>query len=241
MTARSIWIGFDSRESAAFAVTRETVRNHAPGIPVAGIVLERMRAAGLYWRQTETRGGRLWDTISEAPMATSFAISRFLTPHLARSGWALFLDADMLVRGDLGALFGQVERDFADKAIVCVKHDFRPTEAVKMDNQAQVQYPKKGWSAFAFFNCDHPANRALTLDLINEVPGRNLHAFCWIEDEDLIGGLPVEWNWLVGHSDPQIEPKNVHFTDGFPLQKGYETVPFSDEWRERLYDWAEQG
>jgi hypothetical protein len=31
------------------------------------------------------------------------------------------------------------------------------------------------------FNCDHPANRALTLDLINTVPGRDLHRFCWLD------------------------------------------------------------
>ena len=31
-----------------------------------------------------------------------------------------------------------------------------------------------------------------------------------------IGKIPEEWNWLDGHSDPELEAKNVHFTTGGP-------------------------
>lgn len=237
----SVWIGFDPREAAAFAVARESVRKC--GLPAFGIVLDRVRESGLYWRPTEIRDGRLFDVISEHPMATEFAISRFLVPHLARSGWGLFMDADQMVRdgGDLYALFLEVERDHADKAIVCVKHDHRPTETTKMDGQVQSAYSRKNWSSFCFFNCDHPANSALTLDVINERPGRELHNFCWLGDDadDLIGELPVEWNWLAGHSDPGVDVKNVHWTDGVPTMPGYEAAPFADEFRDTMNDWAE--
>jgi hypothetical protein len=64
-----------------------------------------------------------------------------------------------------------------------------------------------------------------------------LHRFCWLEDDE-IGELPVEWNWLVGHSDPEVNPKNVHFTDGGPWFQGFENVPHADEWRGYLEKWA---
>lgn len=235
---RSVFIGFDPREAAAFAVARNSARRNLNGPwPIRGIVLEEMRRECLYNRPTSRRAGVLWDEISEAPMSTEFAISRFLTPILARRrGWALFMDADVLVRGNLGALF-----ELADpsKAVQVVKHDFRPPESVKMDGQAQLPYARKNWSSVMLWNCEHPANQLLTLDLINSAPGRDLHAFCWLDDE-LIGELPTTWNWLVGHSPPDPNPRLVHFTDGFPLMAGYEDQPFADEWRAELVRWAEK-
>ena len=102
----SIWIGFDPRETAAFAVCRESIKYNLSSrtIPVCGVVLEDLKSQGLYTRPTEMRLGKLYDVISEHPMATEFAISRFLVPHLARHGTALFMDCDMLVRGNLARL-----------------------------------------------------------------------------------------------------------------------------------------
>lgn len=238
---RSIFIGFDPRWVNAFAAARASM--HGITIPVRGIVLDRMREAGLYWRPTEMRDNQLWDSISDAPMATEFAISRFLTPHLARTGWALFQDCDMMLRAGpaaLTGLFQEVERRFADKAIVCVKHAHEPVGGTKMDGQLQTAYGRKNWSSFILFNVDHPANRELTVELINEVPGRDLHRFCWLgHGDDLIGEIPQTWNWLAGTSDPKIDPANVHYTDGIPSLKGYEHSPYAGEWRSRLNDWAE--
>jgi hypothetical protein len=73
--------------------------------PIYGIVLDDLRARQLYSRPTSKRGVQLWDDISGAPMATEFACSRFLVPHLAKTGWALFMDCDVLVRRNLDALF----------------------------------------------------------------------------------------------------------------------------------------
>ncbi len=64
-------------------------------------------------------------------------------------------------------------------------------------------------------NADHPANKRLTLDMVNTLPGRDLHRFCWLEDED-IGGLPVAWNYLVGERMPKVKPKLLHYTNGTP-------------------------
>ncbi|MBN9548786.1 MAG: hypothetical protein J0H31_07870, partial [Alphaproteobacteria bacterium] len=186
------------REIDAFAVARNSIRRHMISpVSARGVVLADLRARGLYTRPTSRKDGRLWDEISEAPMATEFACSRFLVPHLASSGWALFMDCDMLVRRDLQRLFGLAD---PSKAVMVVKHNHQPTDAVKMDGQAQLRYARKNWSSVMLFNCDHPANKALTVELVNTVPGRDLHRFCWLED-DLIGELSPEWNWLVGHSD----------------------------------------
>jgi hypothetical protein len=38
----------------------------------------------------------------------------------------------------------------------------------------------------------------LTLDYLNTAAGLELHQFKWLEDEKLIGALPLEWNWLFG-------------------------------------------
>jgi len=239
----SIWIGFDPREASAFAVAKESIRRHLNlPIPVYGLVLQRLRDAGLYWRPTERRTNpdtgaeQIWDVISDAPCATEFSISRFLVPHLARDGWALFMDCDMLVRKDLRHLFALADPRYA---VMCVKHEFRPTANVKMDGQTQTRYARKNWSSVVLFNCEHPANKLLTVNMVNEVPGRDLHAFCWLEDDDLIGSLPVEWNWLAGVSDENVVPAIVHHTDGIPTMRGYEDAPYAGEWRQRLYDWAQ--
>jgi lipopolysaccharide biosynthesis glycosyltransferase len=235
MSKRSVYIGFDPREADAFAVARASItKSISRPLPLRGLVLDNLRRRKLYWRPTSIKDGRLFDEISDHPMATEFAISRFLTPILAQEGWSLFMDADMLVRTNLHELFELADPRFA---VMCVKHDHRPAEGVKMDGQVQTQYGRKNWSSVMLFNCDHPANRRLTIDLINQVPGRDLHRFCWLDD-DLIGGLDQSWNWLVGHSDPSIEPDIVHFTDGVPSMAGYENSAYADEWRETLNWWA---
>jgi hypothetical protein len=147
------------------------------------------------------------------------------------------MDCDMLVRDDLSKLFRQVENAYEQKAVWCVKHDYTPRDAVKMDGQAQTSYQKKNWSSFAMFDCDAPANKALTVELVNTAPGRLLHQFCWLADCD-IGELSPEWNWLAGESDPIENPKVVHHTLGSPCMAGYENVPFADEWRKELNSWA---
>src|SRR5262245_59865522 len=120
---RSIYIGFDPREAEAFAVCRHSLRRLSGDVPVRAIGLDDMRRAGLYWRSTERRNGRLWDTISDAPMSTEFAISRFLTPLLAKRGWALFMDCDVLARVDVNELFDQAD---PSKAVMCVHHRHEP-------------------------------------------------------------------------------------------------------------------
>lgn len=240
MTKWSIWIGYDSRpfETVAFAVTRHSIRRRLTcPIPIRPLHLKELRERGLYTRSLAVKDNKLWDPISQSPMSTEFAISRFLVPFLAKEGWALFLDCDILAQANFANVFEAADRRYA---VQCVKHDYRPTASVKMDGQAQVAYPRKNWSSFLLFNCSHPANKRLTLDMVNNLPGRDLHRFCWLEDDE-IGELPQEWNFLVGHTDPAIIPKAVHHTEGVPLLPGYENVPYAEEWFAELTHWINYG
>ena len=65
------------------------------------------------------------------------------------------------------------------------------------------------------FDCSHPSNLKLTVDDVNLKSGGWLHSFGWLDDDE-VGSIHPEWNWLDGQSDPQLEAKNVHFTTGGP-------------------------
>jgi len=237
----SIFIGWDPREAAAFAVARSTLRHHLNlPIPIYGLVLADLIKRGLYTRPVEYRASAadrpvMWDVISDAPQSTEHANSRFLVPHLAGSGWALFMDGDMMVRGNLTPLFTRL-LDPA-KAVYCVKHRHEPPPGVKMDGQTQTRYARKNWSSFVVFNCDHASNKPLTPDVVNTLPGRDLHRFAWLRDHE-IGELGPEYNFLVGHTDPAIDPLVVHHTEGTPDMPGYENVAYADEWRAARDAWA---
>lgn len=179
MSSRSIFIGFDKREGAAYAVARYSMQRWmTQPIPIMGLVQSDLRAQNLYWRQEEVRanpkgtGFQRYDVISDAPVSTEFALTRFLVPYLAQTGWALFTDCDVMCRAGANVvrLFEYAETQ-ADKALLCVKHDYSPSKSVKMDGQAQTSYPRKNWSSVMMFNCDHPANKSLTLDLVNNAKG----------------------------------------------------------------------
>ena len=236
MRELSIWMGYDPREAEAYSVARGSIRSRlTQPVRVNGVVLSDVQKKGLYWRPTERRHAQLWDSISEAPMSTEFAISRFLVPHLANNrGWALFMDCDVLCRTNLCRIV-----DVADpnKAVMVVKHHYEPEQSVKMDGQEQTRYARKNWSSVMLFNLEHPSNRNLTVDMVNSLPGRDLHRFCWLKDDE-IGALDPSWNFLVGHTDPSIDPKIVHFTSGGPWMEGYESVDYADEWYQERDRWA---
>jgi hypothetical protein len=239
-----VWIGFDSREGDAFAVAKQSIRNYSRHIPINGVYLPALQRAGLYYRPTERRLGILWDKISEAPMSTEFANSRFLVPELLKRRepkdwtspfqWALFMDCDVLVRAPLSEMTEQFDDD---KAVMCVKHNHQPVADRKMDDQEQTRYARKNWSSVMAFNLRHPSNEKLTVEMINNVPGRDLHRFCWLEDDE-IGELTPEWNYLVGHTTGVDNPKLVHFTEGIPRLEAFRKVEFADEWFAEVERWV---
>ena len=238
--AESIWIGYDKRETAAFAVARETCRKYLTRpIPIHGLLLDDLIKAGLYTRPIEYRPSAadkpvMWDVVSDAPQSTDHANARFFVPMLAKTGWALFCDGDVMFRGNVCRLFEQLD---SSKAAYCVWHKHEPKDGVKMDGQIQTSYGRKNWTSVIAWNCDHEANRALTLDVLNNTPGRDLHRLFWLADCD-IGELDPAWNYLVGHSDPDMSATIAHFTSGTPDMDGYEYQKYADEWRIARDDWA---
>jgi hypothetical protein len=237
---KSIYVGYDPREAAAFAVARSSCRRYlTQPIPIKGLVLDKLIKQKLYTRKfvnkpTEFGTYTMWDLISNAPQSTQHANSRFLVPELARTGWAMFCDGDVMFRDNVQNMFKGLDEKYA---VYCVKHNFSPADKKKMDGKIQTAYSRKNWSSVMIFNCDHPSNKKLTVEMINTVPGRDLHRFCWLKDEE-IGALDQKWNWLVGHSDQAILPSIVHFTDGVPDMPGFEHVDYAEEWREELARWA---
>lgn len=222
-----VLIGYEPREQDGFDVAVASIKKHNPNISVSGIYKNDCQNAGLYTRPTCSRRGKLWDILSNAPMSTEFAITRFLVPWLAPgSDWVLFIDCDMLIRCDLEAELTPLLDD--KYALMCVKHDIEHGTGVKMDDCIQTSYPRKNWSSVMAWNLKHPAHDRLTLKMVNKLPGRDLHQFCWLRDDE-IGELPAEWNHLVNLMPEDKNAKIVHFTLGIPSM-----LEYANEWYEYI-------
>jgi hypothetical protein len=214
-----IYVGYDVRDHRAYDVLHASIRKHAtkeyPIIPLVEPVLRRI---GLFRRTHKTfaeNPKQKYDFFDGKPYSTDFTFTRFLVPHLnLHSGLALFMDADMFLRSDVREIF-EVYGKNKEYAVQVVKHKYSPPEGVKLDGVAQTRYNRKNWSSFILWNCDHQKNRDLTVDDVNLRSGSWLHSFGWLEDDE-IGSINEEWNWLDGHSPELTEAKNVHFTTGGP-------------------------
>ena len=228
-----VYIGYDDREAEAARVAAKTLHQVTNGGLTAEFIKSpKLVEQGLLWRVSDHRGGQDYDLVSNAPKATRFAISRFLTPLLCQQGFALFLDCDMVFLEDPRNMLREIDQD---AAVSVVKHDHQPTEQWKMVNQVQTKYPRKNWSSVMLFNCEHPANRRLSLRDVNERPGRDLHAFYWLHDCE-IGALDPRWNWLV---NVQPKPERVgiaHFTLGGPFNEGWKPAAHDELWLEHAKD-----
>lgn len=208
----NIYIGYDHREPQSYDVAVASLKRRASEpVHVTPLNIYKLAETGLLRRPQDTRGQR-YDILSNAAASTEFAISRFLVPILAQTGWALFCDSDVVFLGDVADLFRQADPRYA---VQVVKHAHEPSEREKMDGQRQLSYPRKNWSSVILWNCDHPANKRLSLGDIQERRGLDLHGFYWLHDSE-IGELSKEWNWLVSVQEKPQAPKIAHFTLGTP-------------------------
>lgn len=229
-----VYIGYDEREHAAAAVAMRSLRRvtHPDPIVPELLRLPQLRDRGLMWRTVDQRGGSDHDLVSNEPFSTRFKISRFLTPILCQSGFALFVDCDVVFLRDPREMAPWLFNSPSPSRAVCVvQHDLHAIDSDwKMVNQRQRPYPRKNWSSVMLFNCDHPANRRLSLRDVNERPAADLHAFYWLHDDE-IGALDPCWNWLV---DVQPRPENLgiaHMTLGGPWLQGWKGGSFDEEWK----------
>ena len=221
-----VFIGWDSREEDAYKVCVHTIKKHASSdVEIVPLKRDELRQRGLY---TRDEGGAV---------STEFAYTRFLTPHLAGyNGWALFIDCDFLFTRDISELFELADDKYA---LMCVQHDYIPAASIKMDGQKQVAYPRKNWSSCVLWNCSHAANAIITPDIVNSETGAFLHRFQWLSD-DLIGELPLEWNWLEGeYKKSEQIPAVIHYTNGGAWFKECQDVEYAQEWLDALQEASE--
>lgn len=187
-----IFIGWDPRQIVSYTVLCQSIIDHASeSVSITPLVLETL--------PIKRRG------------LTPFTYSRFLVPWLcAFKGRAMFLDVDILVRGDVAQLFdiADVEDDYDDQAIWVSKNRL-----------------KFEWASVMLFNCAHPDNIVLTPDYIEKANG--LHQIGWTQE---IGGLPGEWNRLAEYDEPDPNAKLFHYTSGVPCHAETADLPFADEW-----------
>lgn len=213
-----VFIGWDSREDIAYQVAKQSILNQTKtAVDIIPVRQKDLRDAGIYLRDHDELA------------STEFSLTRFLVPYMCNySGWALFVDCDILLLEDLQQLF-----DLADDkyALMCVKHNYTPKQTTKMDGKKQHLYPRKNWSSVMLFNCGHPSNKKLSSGVVNSETPQYLHRMSWLHDDE-IGDLPLAWNYLVGwyNEKDDVAPKLLHYTEGGPWFSEYKNCEYSEEW-----------
>ncbi len=218
-----VFVGYDTREDIAYQVCKHSIISKQSNADVRPLRQQELRDAGWYTRPIDKLA------------STEFTFTRFLIPELTNfKGWAVFMDCDMILTDDIGKLFEQADDKYA---VMCVQHDYTPKAGVKMDGQKQTIYPRKNWSSVMLFNCGHPSNKQLTMDLVNnpDINGAYLHRFSWLDDSE-VGELDHTWNYLVGVYDDIETPKLIHYTEGGPWFENYRNCEFADLWKAELQD-----
>ena len=217
MTPITVFVGYDPREAIAFHTCVNSIIRHASQ-PVAVVPM----ALNLLQDYKETHGDN----------SNNFVYTRFLVPHLmGYNGWAIFIDGDMILRNDIVELWNLKDNS---KDVMVVKHNYQTRMDKKYLGSKNENYPRKNWSSVILWNCSNHPNRRLTPEFVQQQPGSYLHRFSWIDDER-IGALPVEWNWLPDEFGPNKDAKLLHYTLGTPSFYEFADTPQSDEWhRERI-------
>jgi lipopolysaccharide biosynthesis glycosyltransferase len=210
----NIVVGFDQREAIAYHVFTQSVLEKA-SLPVVFQPLA-INTLGSYSEKHTDR-------------SNDFIYSRFLTPYLNNfQDWAIFADGDMVCQADIAELWSL--RDEA-KAILVVKHDYQTKAHIKYLGNINENYPRKNWSSLILWNCKHPKNKILTPEFIESQSGKFLHRFSWLENQD-IGELPIDWNWLAVEYPANTKAKIIHYTLGTPCFKDYRNTDMSENWFE---------
>jgi lipopolysaccharide biosynthesis glycosyltransferase len=212
-----IFIGYDPREAIAFHTCVNSIVRHASQpVSIMPLALNNFQD----YTETHTDG------------SNQFIYSRFLVPHLMDyQGQAIFMDGDMIVRGDIAELWAM--RDLG-KDVQVVKHDYKTRMPVKYLGSKNEDYPRKNWSSVMIFNCQNFPTKKLTPEYIQKSTGAHLHRFEWTTD-DRVGALPPEWNWLPDEYGANPDAKLLHYTLGTPCFHEFATTTMADEWhRERM-------
>jgi hypothetical protein len=207
-------VGFDQREAVAYHVFCQSVLEKASA-PVSFLPLVRGSIPGYVEYHSDG--------------SNHFTYSRFLVPYLFDyNGWAIFVDGDMVCNDDILRLWAMRDET---KAVMVAKHEYISKHSVKYLGNHNRNYPRKNWSSVVLWNCSHPSNLILTPDFISSKDGAFLHRFHWL-NEDLIGEIPLLWNWLATEYDAINDASLIHYTLGTPCFLDYRCSDMSDYWHE---------
>lgn len=188
-----VFIGFDPRQPVAYQVAAASIAKHSSRpVSITPLILSQL--------PLKRRG------------LTEFTFSRFLVPYLCGyEGHALFVDADVLVLGDIAELDWQ-----ATESVSVVKH----SSVQKAGKQVDVRFERP---SVMLFNCAEC--RRLTPEYIET---GNPFSFDWANS---IGELHSAWNYLVGYNTGG-GAKLAHFTQGIPIFEETCNDEYAAEWLE---------
>lgn len=170
-----VFIGTDPRQPIAWLVLANSIARHS-SIPVeiTPLVLDQL--------PIKRRG------------LTEFTYSRFLVPWLCNfKGRALFLDADMVVTGDIEEL----ANDLSDCA-----------SSVRV-NQEIPPFEQPSMMLFNNYNC-----QLLTPEYVQNTKNA-MFDLAWADHG--VGKFDPAWNVLCGYGDHRMDGKLYHLTRGLPI------------------------
>ncbi len=209
-------IGFDQREAIAFhTFTQSVIEKTSLPIKIIPLAIQSLKN----YAENHT------------DKSNDFVYARFLTPYLNNfQGWAIFADGDMICQADIKELWDMRDEK---KALLVVKHRYKTKSKKKYLGNINEDYPRKNWSSVILWNCNHPKHRILTPNFVANQTGKYLHRFSWLDDND-IGELPKEWNWLAIEYPSNLNAKLIHYTLGTPCFKDYFNSDMSEIWHSAL-------
>lgn len=183
----NVFIGLDTRQPVAFTALQQSIHARASRpVSVTPLLLHQLPV---------TRRG-----------LTEFTFTRYLVPWLMRfEGVGLFLDADMIVRGDIAELFDLADAQYAVQVVKC-RQRFE-------------------WPSLMLFNCA----RCLML-----TPEYVEHGKPEALEFGPVGELPPEWNHCIGYEEPNPDAKLLHYTTGIPVFEEVQKLGFVNEWRAEI-------
>jgi hypothetical protein len=117
-------------------------------------------------------------------------------------GLAVFMDADIVVTGDIAELFAQ-----ADGSAV----------------QVQQEQAKFEWASVMMFDCAQC--KTLTPEFVDNEANR-LFDMAWAPS---VGKFSPEWNHCVGYAEPK-PAKLYHYTQGLPCWYETQGLPEDEYW-----------
>jgi len=207
-----IFVGYDPKEAIAFhTCVNSIIRLSSEPVQIIPLALNLLKD----YTELHTDG------------SNDFIYSRFLVPYLQGfTGWAIYIDGDMILRTDIAELWNLQQ---PDKDVMVVQHDYKTKMPVKYLGAKNEDYPRKNWSSVILWNCNSFPNRKLTPSFVQQQTGSFLHRFNWLQDER-IGRLPIEWNWLPDEFGPNANAKLLHWTLGTPCFKDFSSATQSEEW-----------